>query len=211
MKESTLKSKAYHYIKEKIITYQFEPGVFLDESELVSDLSASRTPIREALNKLEQENLVIILPKKGVQVCPITLKQIMDTYQVRETLEPIALSQYGHRLDPKQMQFFHDEILRCKEMSPVDVDNLDDNFHEWIITAYNNAYIEELMETLRGHVQRIRIMCGRAAGQCHDFSQTEHLDILLPLMEAQYELAGANLKTHVELSRQRTTDALFNS
>ena len=194
MKDATLKNKAYNYIKEKIITYQFEPGAFLDESELVSDLAASRTPIREAMNKLEQENLVIILPKKGVQVCPITLKQIMDTYQVRETLEPIALSQHGQKLDPKQMEYYHHAILHCEEMSASDADNLDDSFHKWIITAYNNTYIEELMDTLQGHTQRIRIMCGRTTGQCHAFSQAEHLDILDPLIDGNYAQAGARLK-----------------
>lgn len=208
MKDPSLKTKAYNYIRQMIVSYQFEPGAFLDESELIRQLNTSRTPIREALNKLEQENLVSILPKKGVQVSPITHKRIMDTYQVRETLEPVALSRYGHRLQADQVRYFYDEITNSANHA--DVDNLDDEFHKWIITAYDNAYITELMETIQGHVQRIRIMCSKYTGQCHEFSQKEHLDILTSLRDGDYEQAGTLMREHIELSRQRTLESLFH-
>ena len=60
-----LKNKAYSVIKERIISCQYKPNSFLNEADLIQEIDASRTPIREALNKLEQEGFVKIIPKKG--------------------------------------------------------------------------------------------------------------------------------------------------
>ena len=59
-----LKNKAYQLIKERIMTCEYGPNSFLNEADLIQEIDASRTPIREALNKLEQEGLVQIIPKK---------------------------------------------------------------------------------------------------------------------------------------------------
>ena len=64
MAKESLKSKAYNLIKTKIVNCEYAPGTFLNESMLMGEIGSSRTPIREALSKLEQENLVRILPKR---------------------------------------------------------------------------------------------------------------------------------------------------
>ena len=88
-KKDSLKERAYRIIKDKIIRCEYMPGDFLNEKSLIEEIGASRTPIREALNKIEQENLVKIIPKRGVVVSEITMKDISEIFQVRECVSPM--------------------------------------------------------------------------------------------------------------------------
>ena len=76
MKKETLKQQAYNIIKEKIINCEYPPSALLNEEMLKEDIQASRTPIRDALGRLEQEGLITILPKKGIIVAPLTIREI---------------------------------------------------------------------------------------------------------------------------------------
>ena len=84
----SLKEKAYLYIKDKILSCEYKTGYFIDEKILIEELSASRTPIREGLSRLEQEGFVQILPKKGVVVKDINLRDIAEIYQISNKLIP---------------------------------------------------------------------------------------------------------------------------
>ena len=86
--KENLKEKAYAIIKNKIICCEYRPGQFLNEQELRESVGASRTPIREALNKLEQEGLLEILPKRGVLVRDITLQEVNAIFEIRCMIEP---------------------------------------------------------------------------------------------------------------------------
>lgn len=107
----TLKDEAYTLIKRRIITCEYRPNTFLNEADLIADLDASRTPIREALNKLEQEGFVEILPKKGVMVTGLTLSEINQTFEARILLEPFIVENYMDRIDKDALQ----EILTASE------------------------------------------------------------------------------------------------
>ena len=73
---NTLKYSTYEFIKNKIICCEYEPGTFLNEEILCEETGVSRTPVRDALGRLEQEGLVKILPKKGVKISPSPLRQM---------------------------------------------------------------------------------------------------------------------------------------
>lgn len=90
VKTGYLRDKAYEMIKEMIINCQLTPGEPISETELMKVVGSSRTPIREALNKLEHENLVTIYPKRGIFVTGITIKDVIDIYTIREVVEPLA-------------------------------------------------------------------------------------------------------------------------
>ena len=85
-----LKEKAYIHLKEKIIKCEYPPGMALSERDLMETLGVSRTPIREAINLLEQENLIKIYPRRGMFVENITVKDIQDIFTVRKTVEPLV-------------------------------------------------------------------------------------------------------------------------
>lgn len=82
VEKGMLKDKAYAIIKDKIINCEYLPGEVLSESRLLEEIKSSRTPIREALNKLEQEKLVCIMPKRGILVNEVTVE--MSTASMRK-------------------------------------------------------------------------------------------------------------------------------
>ena len=89
-----LRDKAYNAIKDKILTGRIGHSDFLNEGELMKELDVSRTPIREALSRLEQEGLVSVLPKKGVLVKPLTVSDISQGFEVRTIIEPYIIETY---------------------------------------------------------------------------------------------------------------------
>ena len=106
---TTRKQAAYEYIKKKILSCMYEPGVVMNEQTLCDELELSRTPVRDALSRLEQEGLVNIMPKKGFMVTALKLGDINHIYEVRLLLEPYALRRYGRRLD-------REELVRLREL-----------------------------------------------------------------------------------------------
>ena len=98
MPKINLKTLAYNTIRSKIVTCQYAPGTFLNEEQLTTELSLSRTPVRDALGRLEQEGLLEIRPKCGILVRPLTLNDIDMIFEVRMMYEPYVLTHYGANL-----------------------------------------------------------------------------------------------------------------
>jgi DNA-binding GntR family transcriptional regulator len=90
-KRGNLKEKVYSVIKDRILNFELKPGEKIQESEIVQELGLSRTPIREALNKLEQEGFIKILSNKGYFVSDVTTREIEELYEIREALEILAI------------------------------------------------------------------------------------------------------------------------
>ena len=95
----SLKEKAYVELKEMIISGKLKSNERIDEELLSKSLNVSRTPVREAINKLEQEGWINIVPRKGMFVNNISIKEINDVFQVRSNLEPIILEMAFERLE----------------------------------------------------------------------------------------------------------------
>ena len=99
MEKASLKAFAYQEIKEKIVDCVFAPGQHLNENRLVTELKISRTPIREALSRLQEEGLVCVIPKKGILVSTISIADVSQIYQVRLEIEPFIVRLAGPNLD----------------------------------------------------------------------------------------------------------------
>ena len=92
----SLKLQAYQYLKAKIMNCEYAPNQFLNEQKLCAEMgNISRTPMRDALGRLEQEGLITILPKKGLMVSAITAEDVRSMFEVRLLVEPYALRVYG--------------------------------------------------------------------------------------------------------------------
>ena len=106
MESRNFKLKAYKYIKEKIISGEFYPNQKLEEIVIAQKLKISRTPVREAVNALKEEDWLNIIPRKGIFVKEITLKDINDIFRVREVIEPIILKLAFRNLEKEKIEEF---------------------------------------------------------------------------------------------------------
>ena len=103
----SLKLQAYQYLKTKILNCEYRPNEFLNEQKLCAEMgNISRTPMRDALGRLEQEGLITILPKKGLMVSGITEEDVHSMFEMRLLVEPYALRTYGSGIPREQLETF---------------------------------------------------------------------------------------------------------
>lgn len=212
-KKDSLKEKAYRIIKDKIIRCEYLPGDFLNEKSLIAEIGASRTPIREALNKIEQENLVRIIPKRGVVVSEITMKDISEIFQVRECVEPYIVRNTIHFLDEETLRDFKHRFERLdlndSYESQVQFYELDNAFHRYIISASKNKYFIQTMEGVYVQNQRIRLIMGKT-GYNTMAIRVEHLSLIDALLSRDEEKATRLTLKHIETSKAIAFQTFMN-
>ncbi|MCI2098605.1 MAG: GntR family transcriptional regulator [Succiniclasticum sp.] len=198
-----LKDKAYAIIRDKIIRCVYKPGEFLVEAELIETIGASRTPIREALNKLEQEGLVDILPKRGIVVRDVTLADINAIYEIRFLVEPAVLKRYACRLPRSLLQDLKERNRKAgQERQRITEYNLDEDIHRTLMMASGNPFLVDLMDKIYAQNHRIRILSGEALTYRMQETLAEHDRILDCLLQQDYEGAARALEVHLHHSQE---------
>ena len=197
-----LKDIAYNEIKEKIVNCTFAPGSFLDSAYLVQLLEMSRTPIREAITRLEQEGLVQVVSQKGVLIQNVTLKNIRDTYSAREIIEPQMILRYGKQIGMGTLLDCRKKLeADMSELSIEEVVELDDLLHKVIMYASNNDYFISFFQSLCDQNRRIQYMT-KSLTERRAKNQNAHLEILELLIEEDYEKASIMMEKHLKNSME---------
>lgn len=203
MSKDSLKTKAYQIIRDKIATCSYAPGTIITEGQLQDEMAISRTPIRDALGRLEQEHLIRIKSKKGIQISPITLNSISEVFEIRSLFEPYALKCYGYRLKDdellKEYRLFEERIKASLDNATFDED---DTFHTMIINSVPNQYIQRYYDTIRIQNNRLRILSGRADGKRIIASSNEHLAIIRFCLQKEYEKASFSMRDHLAKAKE---------
>lgn len=159
---SSVTEGTYHYIRDLILTGQFMPGQRLRERELTERTGVSRTPIREALRMLEQEQLLILESRKGFRIPVPTKKEITDFYELRAELEGLAAAKAAHKSDRARLTEIAgalstaEESLRNEELSQVI--SLNNWFHDLVSMASGNESLSEMLSKLRAKVNLFRAL-----------------------------------------------------
>lgn len=195
-----LKNRVYHTLKERLINCDYPPASVLNEAQLASELGLSRTPIREAISRLELEGLVKIMPKKGIYVTDISLNDVIQIFQTRLEIEPIALRLAANYLPMDELLAFRDKFAA----DAPDIKNgfrLDTAMHLFIIEHCRNRYIIELMRRVFDDNSRVIISSKQNQIQIHD-ARLEHLNILNLLINRDAKNAETAMRIHIESCRQ---------
>ena len=199
-----LKNKAYETIKERLLDCTYEPGTLLNEARLAEDLGFSRTPVREAISRLESDGFVKIMPKKGIYVSDILLSDVLQIFQTRIEIEPIAVRLAAPHLPREELLAF---CGKFKGEAP-DIQNgfrLDTAMHLFIIEHCGNRYIIDMMHRIFDENTRVIISSKQNQVQIHD-ARLEHLDILNSLLDKDTERAIALMQSHIENCRKAALD-----
>jgi DNA-binding GntR family transcriptional regulator len=157
--QNTASDRAYDLIKEKILLLELEPGSVINELELSKQIDLGRTPIRSALQRLERENLVVILPRQGTLVSDITLADFHEVFELRLELEGFAAFLAAMRAKTQHLEAF-EELLAAAEQSAHAGNNLldieiDGRFHALIREIAANRYLQKTLEELFHHSIRL--------------------------------------------------------
>lgn len=199
-----LAERIYLKIKNDIFDFRLLPGDRFTETEVAGRMGVSRTPVREALFRLQRENYVDVLYRNGWQVRPFNFEYFEDLYDVRTVLECAAVKRICDSDQmPRQLDRLKEVWLVSDEEMTTDVGTLsalDEEFHEMLVEAAGNG---EMVRIHRSVSERIRII------RRLDFTRkvrieatySEHAKILRAIIQRRSDQAQMMLKAHIESSR----------
>lgn len=199
----------YFTLREKLITCVYPPGTMLNEIQLAQEYGVSRTPIREAIGRLENDGYIKIMPKKGIYVTDISINDVLQIFQARIEIEPMALILAAPYLDEEEIIMFK-EKLNDSTLSIEDSVRLDTAMHLFIIEHCGNRYIIELMRKVFDDNTRIVIASKQNQVKIHD-AKKEHLQILENLIQKKDVHCTADLmRAHIETCRRAALDYFYS-
>jgi DNA-binding GntR family transcriptional regulator len=193
IKSPPLSEIAYQKIKELIVTLKLGPRDQVDEEWVANELSIGRTPIREALFRLNAENLVEVIHGRGFFVRDITLSNLRDLFETMLILERSAVALAANRIQTDQIedlqQINADLRQAWLEKSFLNVTLLNSRFHRIIYKATDNSFLFSYLDNLQNQSQRLAYMC---------FSK----DLPSYDMQSHAELAIKDHQSLIELLKQ---------
>lgn len=195
-----LREVIFNTLREAIIIGELRPGERLMEVQLAEKLGVSRTPVREAIRKLELEGLVDMLPRKGAHVADLSVKDIMDVLEVRATLDGLATSLAATRITEEEIKALKN--VQNQFANYVEKENLqgsikkDVEFHEIIYKSSRNEKLIHISNNLREQIQRFRIIYLKDYGSPLDVVK-EHTEILDCIISKNSERALTLAHRHI--------------
>ncbi|MCQ1529212.1 GntR family transcriptional regulator [Lutispora saccharofermentans] len=151
-KRSTI-DEVYNILKSRILTCEYKPGQLIFEKEIVDELGVSRTPVREALNILNGEGLLHIIPKKGIQITSLSVKKMKQIYEIRKILEPVSVSQAIRNIKPSHIEYLTnlDKTLRTgfDRSDVTDIFKYGMDIHLYIADLSGNEVLVSILKWLR--------------------------------------------------------------
>jgi DNA-binding GntR family transcriptional regulator len=151
--KTNLNAQVYDILKEMIADKRFIPGSSLNVEKLTQELGVSRTPIWEAIRRLEQEGIVVHTPHKGVRLVELTRQMALELYEVRETMEAMAARLGAERATPeiiaRMEKILAEQTLIVNREDDVAYSRSDYDFHILIYKSCGNELLTEILEGLR--------------------------------------------------------------
>ena len=188
-----LREVVFHTLREAILTGELEPGEHLMEVKLANKLGVSRTPVREAIRKLELEGLVVMTPRRSAEVAKITKEDLIDVLEVRKVLE---IMYNGKDLIKLR------ENLKCFKLyinknSVTEIATTDVQFHEIIYNSTGNRRLNQILYNLREQMYRYRLEYIKDR-QTRKNLILEHDEIIQSIQERDIERAKKAILIHIE-------------
>jgi len=189
---------AYDEIKEMILAGTLAQGERIILEKMSEKLNLSITPLREALNKLAQEDLIRATPRSSYEVISLSAEEINDISDLREMLETFALKTAGEKLSDFPIQPFRDLFLKIKvNQSYRKFIEADIKFHETIIASSKNKKLGKLFSYIRNPERILMVPSARIEGRI-DTAIKEHLGILEAIEKKDVDLAVKRLSNHIQ-------------
>lgn len=197
-----LRDIVFKTLRDAIITGKFQPGERLMEMKLANEMGVSRTPVREAIKKLEAEGLVIMNPRRGAQVAPINEKDLKDILEIRKALESLACRIACGKVtadDVKQLRSINRSVAKAvRENDIPQIVDKDVEFHEKINSITDNARLTGFLGQLKEHLYRYRLEFIKNMENCNTITE-DHERIIEAIAQKDTNVACREIEAHIEL------------
>lgn len=203
--------EAYQKIKHKIIMLEMRPTSDVSEEELIQELGISRTPIREAIQRLAKDRFVIIYPRKGTIVADISMDLINCIFEVRLLNEPYMARETVMQTSD---EWIHKMKEGFQEFRPESYDvrkyiELDYELHHELTRYSNNMFLNSLFAVVNDHNHRIRIQTS-IRNRSYDRAIREHLNILDAIESRDPDAVEQAARAHIMTSKSEAYGFIFN-
>ena len=196
-----LRDVVFNTLRQAILRGELKPGERLMEIQLANKLGVSRTPIREAIRKLELEGLVLMIPRKGAEVAEITEKSLKDVLEIRRALEDLAVRLACEKItkeELKELKKAGDEFKKVlKSQDITEVAEADVRFHDVIYMATDNPKLIQLLNNFREQMYRYRVEYLKI-DEVRPQLLAEHDEIIKYITEGNQEEASNVVCRHIE-------------
>ena len=207
-----LRDVVFNTLRQAILKGELKPGERLMEIQLANKLGVSRTPVREAIRKLELEGLVLMIPRKGAEVAEITRQDMEDVLEVRTALEELAVKDACDHITDAQLSElkkasneFKKALLEGKDL--VTCADADMHFHDVILSATNNRRLIQMLNNLSEQMYRYRMEYLKDE-RTHKTLIEEHHAIRRALKKHDKVKAGAAIRVHIDNQKRSILESL---
>lgn len=209
-----LREVIFTTLRDAIIVGELRPGERLMEVKLAEKMGVSRTPVREAIRKLELEGLVDMIPRKGAHVADLSVKDIVDVLEVRASLDGLAALLAAERITDEEI----DELnhVNSQFLSFLQKENLqgsikkDVEFHEIIYRSSRNEKLIQIVSNLREQVQRFRVIYLKDYVNPKELEK-EHKDIIDAICSKDSDLSRRVAQNHIKSQQESIINAIKRS
>lgn len=209
-----LRDVVFKTLRQGILTGDLKPGERLMEIHLAKRLGVSRTPIREAIRKLELEGLVTMVPRRGAEVANITEKNLRDVLEVRRALDALAVELACDRISEeekiqlKEACDHFEEIVRTKDATLIAMEDV--KLHDIIVSAAGNERLTQLVGNMSEQMYRFRMEYIKDESK-HKQLIAEHEIIYTSIMNKDKETAARAVKTHIDNQEKSIINIIYHN
>jgi DNA-binding GntR family transcriptional regulator len=201
--ESVGRNEVYHYLRNAILEERLKPGQRIIERKVADKLSVSRTPVREAIRKLEQEGLVNYVPNRGAIVASLSATDVWEIYTIRSVLEGLAVRLAAQHLNSADMAEIEELMSQMEQaLNEGDYPKLDkihNAFHRRIIAAARSPKLEEMVLKQADYVAMFTRLGYNAPGRRWE-ARDEHRQMCRALKKRDVDEAERIARRHIERS-----------
>ncbi|MDK2820131.1 MAG: hypothetical protein PWP31_96 [Clostridia bacterium] len=212
-KYQPVREEAYYALREAILTGALEPGTRLVERKVAKQLGVSRTPVREAIRRLEIEGLVEHLPKRGVVVSWMSDKEAGEVYNIRAVLEGLAARLAAKNIKPTQqvklMDLVNDMEEAYKENDSCQLQRLHIKFNEIIYEAANSSRLHHLINNLVDYIVGFTKVSYNVPGRVEEDIK-EHRELAEAIVNRDIDKAEKMARKHIENASNAYFEGLKN-
>jgi DNA-binding GntR family transcriptional regulator len=201
----SLRDQAYEAIKDRIITCQFKPGECINEASVSELLGLGRTPVHQAIDRLMLEEMVEVIPRKGVIVKPVILQDVLQMIDVRMINEAQCARLAAERADNSHIENISEVLGRAgKAISERDIHalmSLDREFHLLLASASKNFELAEVLRKLNERSLRFWFISFTTPDHHHHFQQ-QHEALYEAIRSHDADEAERAMRLHIEAFRK---------